>query len=258
MLDTTSILPPVSAIRSTAEATGRVVADALRRLAGRLERAASPDGTGPSDVARYNEFFTALIEQTDNFGSVRWLGNPIWQNVLDLWTVQETIYQIQPALLVETGTNRGGSAYFYAQLFDLLGKGQVISVDVERMHELEHPRVQWLIGSSVSDDVTQLVRDAAGKAAGPVVVILDSDHTAAHVEAELERYAPLVTPGSYLLVQDGVIDTLPMMAASRPGPLVAIHRFLARHEEFELDAERSRRFLISHHPDGWLRRRPIS
>jgi cephalosporin hydroxylase len=243
------------------------VSRTLARLAGRLQGASvrlggvepvwGADKTG-LHVDRDNEFFSALIEKTHNFDSLHWLGNPIWQNVLDLWTIQETIFELQPALLVETGSNRGGSAYFYAQLFDLLGKGKVISIDVQRMHELEHPRVQWLIGSSLSHDVIQLVQGAADQAAGPVMVILDSDHTAAHVESELERYAPLVTPGSYILAQDGVIDTLPTMAASRPGPLVAIHRFLTRHQEFELDAERSRRFLITHHPDGWLRRRRIS
>lgn len=87
------------------------------------------------------------------------------------------------------------------------------------------------------------------------MVILDSDHTKEHVAAEIELYSQLVTVDSYILVQDGVIDTLPMFAAARPGPLPAIHEFLARHPEFELDRARSQRFLVSHHPDGWLRRR---
>jgi cephalosporin hydroxylase len=87
------------------------------------------------------------------------------------------------------------------------------------------------------------------------MVILDSDHTQEHVRHELECYAPLVTPGSYCLVQDGVIDTLPVFNAGRPGPLPAIEEFLATTDEFELDAERSERFLITHHPKGWLRRR---
>jgi cephalosporin hydroxylase len=88
-----------------------------------------------------------------------------------------------------------------------------------------------------------------------VLVTLDSDHRQEHVRHELECYAPLVTAGSYLLVQDGVIDTLPMLAGGRPGPLGAIEDFLRTHAEFELDEERGRKFLISHHPKGWLRRK---
>jgi len=87
------------------------------------------------------------------------------------------------------------------------------------------------------------------------MVILDSDHSEEHVRRELELYAPLVTPGSYCLVQDGVIDALHIFRSGRPGPLPAIKSFLKTTREFELDAKRSQRFLITHHPSGWLKRR---
>ena len=200
-------------------------------------------------------FFMDLVGRTENFTGVTWLGRPIWQNVFDLWTTQEIIAQLRPALIIECGTNRGGSALFYAHLFDLMGHGRVITVDVEKMHELSHPRVTWLIGSSVDPSIVAEMHKAAIAAGGPVFVILDSDHRAAHVAAELEAYAPMVTPGSYLLVQDGVIDTLPAFRHGRPGPLPAIRAFLERHPEFEVQRALSERFIITHHPMGWLRRR---
>ena len=86
------------------------------------------------------------------------------------------------------------------------------------------------------------------------MVILDSDHSAAHVSKELESYSPFVSPGSYMLVQDGVIDVLDRWRSARPGPLAAIIEFLRHHPEFEVDTERCERFLITHHPMGWLRR----
>jgi cephalosporin hydroxylase len=55
-----------------------------------------------------------------------------------------------------------------------------------------------------------------------------------------------------------VIDTLPKFRKGRPGPLAALHAFLADHPEFEIDRDRCRRFPITHHPDGWLRRRPAA
>jgi cephalosporin hydroxylase len=200
-------------------------------------------------------FFTQLVRRTGNFSQVTWLGKPIWQNVLDLWTIQETISEIRPALLIECGTNRGGSAWFFAQLFDLMGQGRVVTIDVEKMHDLEHPRIRFLVGSSVSEPVLEKVREEAAPAGGPVMVILDSDHSAGHVRRELDLYAPLVTPGSYILVQDGLIDTLPMFRSGRPGPLAAVRGFLEEHPEFEVDHERCGRFVITHHPMGWLRRR---
>jgi cephalosporin hydroxylase len=199
-------------------------------------------------------FFTDLIVETHNFDRVTWLGHPIWQNVLDLWVIQETIAEIRPALLLETGTNQGGSALFYAHLFDLLGTGTVVTVDIERMQDLRHARITTLIGSSVSSEILSLMREHVEAAAGPVMVILDSDHQEEHVRAELEAYSAFVTEGSFLLAQDGVIDTVPWFADARPGPLPAIRSFVASHPEFEVDEDRSRRFLISHHPSGWLRR----
>jgi len=136
-----------------------------------------------------------------------------------------------------------------------LGQGEVVSIDVEPMHDRRHPRVTFLIGSSTSPEILAQVRNAVERVRGPVFVILDSDHRQAHVARELEAYAPLVTPGSYLLVQDGVIDTLPVFAHGRPGPLPAIHAFLRTHPEFEVDRAKSERFLVTHHPSGWLRRR---
>jgi len=200
--------------------------------------------------------YEALIARTDNFGRLAWLGVPIWQPILDLWTIQETLFEVKPDLVIECGTNRGGSSFFFGQLFDLMGRGRVITIDVQKMHHIQHPRVSYLIGSSVAPEVVSRVSQEVAGTAGPVLVILDSDHSAGHVRNELSAYHSFVTPGSFLLVQDGVIDLLSRFASARPGPLLAIEDFLREHPEFELDAERCGRFIWTHHPKGWLRRRP--
>lgn len=81
-------------------------------------------------------FFTRLIKKTENFGHQTWLGQPIWQNIFDLWTIQETVCELRPDLLIECGTHRGGSSYFFATLFDLIGHGRVITIDIAKMHDL--------------------------------------------------------------------------------------------------------------------------
>src|SRR5438445_331415 len=117
-------------------------------------------------------FFRELIGKTNNFGSVTWLGHPIWQSILDLWN-------LCPQLLIECGTNRGGSSLFFAHLFDLMGQGEIITVDVERLHNLSHPRVTYLVGSSTSDEVMETIRRRAAECS-PVMDILDSDHSRDH------------------------------------------------------------------------------
>lgn len=241
-----------AAVASPSSNSGSFATRLRQRARGPWLKAWGRTARGP--VAR--AFHRDLIVKTDNFADTTWLGQPIWQNVLDLWTIQETIAEVRPALLIETGTNRGGSALFYAHLMDLLGEGRILTIDVEKLHQLDHPRVEFLLGSSTASEVVEQVRQAAQSAGGPVMVILDADHARDHVAAELELYAPLVTPGSYLLSQDGIIDELPLFADSRPGPLPANVEFLNRHPEFEHDRAKNERFLLSHHPVGWLRRRP--
>jgi len=218
----------------------------------RLLRAAYEKFVAPRVQQMY---FNDLIRSTRNFTKIKWLGYPVWQNVLDLWTVQEVIADIKPELLIECGTNKGGSARFYAHLFDLMGKGAVLTIDVEKMHELVHPRITFLQGSSVSEDIVAQVKSRVTGTQGPVMVILDSDHSEQNVLNELWIYDSFVTNESYCLVQDGVIDTLPVFKASRPGPLPAIERFLAERDDFLLRQDLCSRFLITHHPKGWLQRR---
>lgn len=198
-----------------------------------------------------------LIRRTGNFGITTWLGIPIWQNVLDLWTTQEALAEVRPALLIETGTNDGGSAIFYAHVMEQLGDGRVLTIDIVEAPRPEHPRVTYLRGSSVDPETVARVEEEVARAGGPVMVILDSDHACSHVAQELELYASFVTPGSLLLSQDGVIDELWMFRADRPGPLPANRDFLARHPEFEYDANRTERYGLTHHPLGWMRRREI-
>lgn len=197
----------------------------------------------------------AIIGRTNNYATVRWLGRPMWQNVTDAFLLQETIVDVDVDLVVECGTHQGGSAFYMATIFDLLGRGEVITIDVDDLVDFDQDRVTFLRGSStdpaIVDDVHRRVSASASKR---VMVVLDSDHRAPHVLAEMHAYADLVTIGSYLYVQDGNIDEFRILRGGRPGPLRAIEQFLAEDDRFEVDAERCERYLIGHSPSGWLRR----
>jgi cephalosporin hydroxylase len=195
-----------------------------------------------------------------------WLGIPVIQLPEDILMMQELLWKVRPDVIVECGVAHGGALVLYASLFELLGKGRVVGVDVEirkynrlaiESHPLSH-RIALIEGDSVADDtfarVTSHIRPG-----DRVLVALDSLHTRAHVAAELERYAPLVTPDSYLVVFDGVMAMLPDAPNGRPdwdenNPLEAVRGFVRAHEEFEVDPVYNRTG-VTHCPEGFLRRR---
>jgi cephalosporin hydroxylase len=197
----------------------------------------------------------AVIVRTDHLRGVQWLGRSIWQFPMDAWLLQEAIVSLKPGLIVETGTHRGGSAFFFATLFDLLEvPGEVISIDIAAEDTVPHPRITYLAASSVDPDTVRRVAERAGVLGGQVLVILDSDHSSAHVSRELEAYAPLVPVGGLLHVQDGWVDRLRPGRGFGDGPTVAVKAFLAANPAFVRDKELEERYLLSLHPFGWLRR----
>ncbi|KAB2925420.1 MAG: cephalosporin hydroxylase [Dechloromonas sp.] len=196
----------------------------------------------------------------------RWMGRPIIQYPGDIIAMQELIWEIQPDVIVETGVAHGGSVVFYASMLELIGKGEVIGIDIDiRAHNRSaieaHPmskRIRLIEGSSIDaglvDQVAALTR---GKR---VIVVLDSNHTHEHVLRELELYAPLVSVGSYCVVMDTVVEDMPdELFGDRPwghgnNPKTAVHAWLAGHPEFAIDRQIDARLALSVAPDGYLKR----
>jgi cephalosporin hydroxylase len=195
-----------------------------------------------------------------------WLGIPIIQLPEDIAMMQEILWKVRPDVVVECGVAHGGALVLYASILELLGKGHVVGVDVEirkynrlaiESHPLSH-RITLIEGDSTSAEVVSAVQ-ARIKPRDTVLVALDSLHTRAHVAAELERYAPLVTPNSYVVVFDGVMTMLTDAPSGSPSwrddnPLEAVRDFLRDHEEFEIDQSYNR-LGATHCPQGFLRRR---
>jgi len=196
-----------------------------------------------------------MIDKTDNFQNVRWLGAMMWQFPISAWVLQEVVSETKPDIIIETGTYSGGSAYFLASLCDLLGRGEIVSIDIEPRSTIPHPRITYLTASSVDPAAVNLVRQRIERIkAKTILLILDSDHRMAHVLRELESYAPLIPVGSYIHVQDGCIDELDCLRVDRPGPKEAAKSFLRDHPEFVRDEEIESRYVLTFCPYGWLKR----
>lgn len=233
----------------------RAAAHELRTLRGALYRRVALD---PADersvVAEFHRLYFDARAFNMTWRNTWFMGHAILKCPLDLWLYQEILHAVRPAVIVETGTAFGGSALYFASLCDLLDNGRVITIDVEpRASRPAHPRITYLSGSSAAPDVIRQVTAAIGRAA-PVLVVLDSDHRREHVLAELEAYGPLVTKGSYLIVEDTNLNGHPVEPDHGPGPLEAVETFLSSHPEFAHDTAMDK-FLLSFNPRGYLRRK---
>ena len=213
-----------------------------------------------------------------------WLGRPIIQYPQDMWAVQELIWRVRPDLVIETGIAHGGSLILSASmlamldmcdaieagtLFDPRESGRkVLGLDIDiREHNRaaieQHPmgsRIQMIQGSSIAPEVVQQVHTVAQQH-GCILVFLDSMHTHEHVLAELQAYAPLVSPGSYCVVFDTFVDDMPPgFFVDRPwdvgnNPKTAVREWIAGNPEFEVDAEMEQRLQVTVAPHGFLRRK---
>lgn len=259
-------------------------------VAARIEANASNDvlQSGSRDFMRAS--FQA--QYSYNFA---WLGRPVIQYPQDLVAMQELIWRLRPDLIIETGIAHGGSLVMSASMLALLdycdaveakqsldpmaSNRRVLGVDIDiRKHNRDaieaHPmahRIDMIQGSSIDPKVVRQVHDAA-KRHERVLVCLDSNHTHAHVLAELEAYAPLTSEGSYCCVFDTVVEDLPdEMSNDRPwgngdNPKTAVWEYLRRLKEqdtraldggrldFEIDSSIHNKLQITVAPDGYLRR----
>ncbi len=202
-----------------------------------------------------------------------WLGRPIIQLPEDMLRTQEVIYRLQPDVIVETGIAHGGSLIYYASLCKAIGKGKIVGVDIEiRPHNREaieahemFDRITLIEGDSVAPEIVGQVDQHVGDAE-TVLVLLDSNHTREHVLAELEAYHHLVTPGSYIVATDGIMEWVhdgPRGEAEwiNDNPSQAAIEFCEAHDDFEIEQpdwpfnESELRTNITHWPNAWIRRK---
>jgi cephalosporin hydroxylase len=223
---------------------------------------------------------SVLSKYSYNFA---WMSRPIIQYPTDMVAMQELIWRVRPDLIIETGIAHGGSLIFSASMLALLDMAdaiesgatldpaksnrKVLGIDIDiRAHNRvaieAHPmasRIQMIQGSSIASDVVAQVHEiAAGYQ--HVLVCLDSNHTHAHVLAELEAYAPLTSVGSYCVVFDTIVEDVPAdMYPDRPwgpgdNPKTAVREYLKTHKEFEIDRSIQHKLVITVAPDGYLLR----
>jgi cephalosporin hydroxylase len=182
-----------------------------------------------------------------------WMGVRCQKNPLDAWVYQELLYEVRPEVVVELGNAFGGSALFLSHMLDLAGVDGAPVVCVDHSHAAfaaEHSRIELVTGRTDDPHVLARVRELCeGRR---TLVIHDAAHDRDQVLADLRNYAPLVSSGSYLVVEDGAGELL--VGGAEAGVYSAITAFLEEAADFEVDDQRER-FLLTFNPRGFLRRK---
>jgi cephalosporin hydroxylase len=157
-------------------------------------------------IKAFNELYYYMNKQT--WSITTWRGVHVLKPPTDMWVYQELIHEIKPDLIIETGTMFGGSALFMRDVLDKVNEsGRVISIDIthDNLDEVAKvPGITFYKGSSVDNETVAYVKSYIHTYnCKKVMVILDSDHETPHVLKELDIYAPMVTVGSILIIEDG-------------------------------------------------------
>ncbi len=209
------------------------------------------------------QFANAWYQSPYTFRCTRFLGHLVCKIPFDLHVYHDLFCQYRFSTVIETGTAHGGSALWFATMMDLLGieNGRVLTIDINGEDASEprpkHPRIKYVHGSTVDPEVFESVRLWASKRVGPVLVNLDSDHTAPHVLRELELYAPLVPPNGWLVVEDtngAPVVEVDGQSVAVEGPFAAVMEYLAKHPNEFLRDVVCERYWLTMNPHGWLQR----
>jgi len=195
----------------------------------------------------------AALKRGDDRRST-WGGHRIVKFPGDAMAMQMLLVRCRPQVVVELGTQWGGSTLFLATIAPLAGIEHIVSIDIQDLPGKEQrPMITYLTGDSSSPALFQQVKEIVGNRS--VSVVIDSDHYAEHVDKELALYAPLVSPGQALIMEDTLVDVLNFRKfRAGGGPLRAMQKYLARHADFELVSD-VEPYITTNFFGYWVRKR---
>ena len=174
----------------------------------------------------------------------------------DMWNYQEIICSRGIGWVIETGTRHGGSALFFGDLLQNQGaEGDVITIDVSNaeLQVRSHAHIRFMVGDSASPEMVKAVTRLLPAERDPLFMILDSDHSMAHVLRELQAWVPVLRRGDYLVVEDTCVNGHPVRPEFGPGPWEAVEAFLAEHPgSLQHDATRENKFGFTAAPRGFF------
>ena len=160
-----------------------------------------------------------------------------WRDVLcnkdpfDLALYPLLLWREKPKTIIEIGTKEGGSALWLVdlcRLFDL--DTQIISIDIDQRTQFSHPNIHFYQGDGRNLSAT-LNKEFIAQIRHPLIVIEDADHHYLTTKAVLEFFSPILEIGEYIIIEDGICDSLGHQGRYDGGPTRAIAEFLNTNQE---------------------------
>jgi cephalosporin hydroxylase len=230
-----------------------------RRMTGRAfatkRLTEGPDGLPERPMVFPDDLRQSFIESFWNslaWRDVSWYGRSLECAPTDLVLYQELIASVRPDWIVETGTGNGARALFLASVCEGIDHGQVLSIDGNHGDDLpKHPRITYLERPPAHPDTFGEVRQHVGDA--KALVILGARVGQTRTVQEFEGYSPLVSVGSYVVVEHTVVNGRPVWPGFGPGPDEAVRQILQTHGNFAADS-RMERFGLTFNLGGYLKR----
>lgn len=164
--------------------------------------------------------------------NVTYRGIEMLHNPFDYLLYQMLIFEVQPQLIIEIGTNRGASALYFSDLLDIIGNGEVHTIDiVDQVHPLvkEKSNIHFFFNGYQEYDLSLT------KNFKKIMVVDDGSHKYEDVRAVLQKFKNVVSVNSYFVIEDGIITELELAQKYNGGPLRAIHEFLNENPQFIID-----------------------
>ncbi len=197
-----------------------------------------------SDWMRYHH--SEIVMKECYYGGIKTFKNP-----LDMWIYQEIINELKPDIIIEIGSMYGGSTLFFADILESIGKGMVISIDIQRhYYKAKHNRIIEITGDSASPEIIKKVYSVCQNKS--VMIIHDGEHSKVQVLKDLNAYSGLVSMNSYFIVEDTANEFM-SKNPSYEGPFEAVEEFLKYNDGFMIDTNRER-YILTYSMNGFLKR----
>jgi cephalosporin hydroxylase len=146
---------------------------------------------------------------------------------------QMLIWEVKPDLVIEIGTNKGGSTLYLADLLELNQKGEIHTIDLpgnkEDISLHTHSRIRIYKEGFINYDTSRLSNYKT------ILVIEDGSHLYEDTLAALNKFSPFVSPGSYFIAEDGIVTELGKEKEFNGGPQRATREFLKANNNFMID-----------------------
>jgi cephalosporin hydroxylase len=210
-----------------------------------------PTGSEPEEYHKW--YYNTFV-----WNKTTWLGVDCWKSVADMWNYQEIIFDLKPSLIIEFGSNRGGSALFFSHIMQRMGQPyKVLSVDISHkaLDPVVHddPNILFVESSSTTPAIAEQIEQLKSEYPGKIFAILDSDHARDHVLAEMKLLRPLLSAGDYLLVEDSCVNGHPVLPGWGPGPYEAVEDYEKEFpDDYTHDLSREQKFGFTFAPNGFM------